>query len=137
MSVWNTYANGPKPPAGTPDIAISWQPDTGHHHVYADGRLVYVAEQGYYPAHRWCQNTYRLTSTMMLPVYTAYQMDLRAKEAEQPEECEPELQQETEQCPQPLPPAAGRQPPDPGLPGSGVPPASASRPPNKYRKPGR
>lgn len=67
-SVWDGYDGVVSIPAGTPDLKIRADKDPYRVCVYADGKLVHSAEQ-YPDAHLWTMNEYRLTSTMMLPVY--------------------------------------------------------------------
>lgn len=69
MSVWSTYQGAISLPPGTPELEIRRR--DGEHVVIADGEQVH-STQFYTDAHRWCQNTYGLTSSMMLPVYQSY-----------------------------------------------------------------
>ena len=116
MSVWGNYQSQVTLPPGVPDVRIRWSPEDGAHRVYADGQEVFVSAEGYYPAHRWCQNKWRLTSSMMLPVYSDYHADTVAREA--PEEEAPQAEAAPEQAAE----SPAEQP--------------AAKPPNKYRKPG-
>lgn len=133
MSVWGNYNSGPKPPAGTPDVRIRWVSGQRLWQVYADGQLVYSTAEGYYPAHRWCQNQWRLTSTMMLPIYQDYDADVRLQEPEEEEGAEfsEELQPAPELQPTPQPALVGAET------GPPAPLGSAQKPQNKYRKPGK
>lgn len=75
MSVWDNYAGATPLPQGTPELQI--RAAEGSHLVYANGNLVH-ADPMYEAAHRWCMNTYGLTSTQMLPVYSDYATSLPA-----------------------------------------------------------
>lgn len=70
MSVWSAYTGTISLPPGTPDIQIR-RTDSGEYEVLANGTRAEL-HPSYQDAHRWCQNTFRLTSTMMLPVYQDY-----------------------------------------------------------------
>lgn len=70
MSVWSTYQGAISLPPGTPELEIRRR--DGEHVVIADGEQVH-STQFYTDAHRWCQNTYRLTTTMALPLVGAYE----------------------------------------------------------------
>lgn len=71
MSIWLTHPGSTPPPPGTPELFIERIAER-EHRVLADGVPVHSAPT-YYDCHLWCQNTYRLTSTMMLPVTAAYE----------------------------------------------------------------
>lgn len=74
MSVWDTYSGSVSLPPGTPNIEIRMGV-TGLHRVVVDGATAHGAPT-YRECHRWVQNEYRLTSTMMLPVYADYEASL-------------------------------------------------------------
>lgn len=71
MSVWQNHQGGISLPPGTPNIEIHPTP-TGACVVVIDGNPTPTTGT-YQQCHRWVQNNYRLTSTMMIPVYAAYE----------------------------------------------------------------
>lgn len=71
MSVWDGYQGAVTPPPGTPSIEIRRTPQGGHT-VLVSSRAAHQC-QGYQQARLWVQNTYRLTSTMFLPIHADYQ----------------------------------------------------------------
>lgn len=71
MSVWDNYQGGISLPPGTPNIEIHPTP-TGAA-VVINGQQPPAHTGSYRECHLYVQNTYRLTSTMMLPVYAAYE----------------------------------------------------------------
>ncbi len=76
MSIWDHGDGVDLVPPGTPDVKI--RQDGAVHAVLADGVQVHRTAEGYHAAHRWCQNTYRLTSTPMTLVYADYEQSLEA-----------------------------------------------------------
>lgn len=77
MSVWDSWSGGVSLPPNTPNIEIRVGA-TGVHRVLVDGQPAHSAPT-YHECHRWAQNNYRLTSTMMLPVYDDYERSLPAE----------------------------------------------------------
>jgi hypothetical protein len=126
VSVWGNFNGATTPPAGTPDLAIRWSPEDSQHRVYADGQEVFNGGHSYYDCHRWCQNKYRLTSTMMLPIYSAYETHIREVDPCDEEDEEPEPSPPPAQC-APAAPVA----PEPSGPPDPVAPAVT----NRFRKP--
>jgi hypothetical protein len=70
VSVWDNYQGSTRLPPGTPQIEI--HPTATGAAVVINGQQPPAHTGQYTECHRWVQNTYRLTSTMMLPVFDAY-----------------------------------------------------------------